>query len=201
MNVIDAVHGQYVFDRRVKVLAGHLAEVLPPEASVLDVGCGDGSLAYLVMQRRPDIRIRGMDVLLRERTAIPVELFDGSRISAEDNSYDAVMFVDVLHHTSDPMCLLREACRVTRRHVVLKDHTRDGLLAGPTLRFMDRVGNLRFRVNLPYNYWTRRQWEEAFRELRLATEIWQSQLGLYPAWANWCFGRSLHFVTRARVTK
>ena len=196
MSAIARVHSGYVAGRRVAVLAGHLAELLPRDASVLDVGCGDGSLAKLICDRRPDVQMRGIDVLVRERTAIPVEPFDGSHFPAADGSCDVVMFVDVLHHTDDARVLLREARRVARRNILLKDHTRDGLLAGPTLRFMDGVGNARFGVALPYNYWSRAQWQTAFRDLDVNVEVWQSRLGLYPSWANWLFGRSLHFIAR-----
>jgi SAM-dependent methyltransferase len=199
MNLIEKIHGQCVFQRRVMVIAGHLAALLPRNASVLDVGCGDGSLAKLIQDHRPDVRIRGIDVLVRPQTAIPVESFDGTHIPVADGSYDVVMFVDVLHHTDDPLVLLREARRVTRQSILLKDHTRNGFLAGPTLRFMDGVGNARYGVALPYNYWPREQWQAAFRELDLKVETWQQKLGLYPAWADWLFGRSLHFVARVDV--
>jgi hypothetical protein len=96
------------------------------------------------------------------------------------------------------MVLLREAARVARRAVVIKDHTLDGLLAGPTLRFMDHVGNARHGVALPYNYWPRRRWVEAFRELALEVEVWREDLRLYPRPADWVFGRSLHFVAKLR---
>jgi hypothetical protein len=86
-------------------------------------------------------------------------------------------FVDVLHHTDDPRVLLRGA-RVARRNILIKDHTRNGLFAGPTLRFMDGVGNARFGVALPYNYWTRQQWQDAFRDLDVEVEVWQSRHGL-----------------------
>jgi hypothetical protein len=39
------------------------------------------------------------------------------------------------------MILLREAARVAREAVVIKDHTKNGLAADATLRFMDRIGN------------------------------------------------------------
>ena len=196
MSVIGLVHDSYVFDRRVQVLAGHLAEALPPGARVLDVGCGDGRVARLVMERRPDVSISGIDVLIRGQTQIPVREFDGQRIPHGDASFDAVSFVDVLHHTEDPMVLLREAARVARGSVVIKDHTRDGLLAGPTLRFMDWVGNARHGVVLPYNYWPARRWHAAFEELGLGVESWTSDVGLYPPPLSWAFGRSLHFVAR-----
>lgn len=196
MSLMERIHEDYVHGRRVGVLCRHLSELIPEGARVLDVGCGDGLLASLVMRARPDVQTRGIDVLVRGRTHIPVEEYDGQRFPAEDKSYDVVTFVDVLHHTDDPLAVLREAVRVARRAIVIKDHTRDGLLAGATLRFMDEVGNVRHGVRLPFNYWPRSKWLEAFDTLGLTVGAWRKSLGLYPTPANWLFERSLHFVAR-----
>ena len=194
MSLIDHIHGKYVFGRRVRKLAQHLAAVLPDDARVLDIGCGDGQIAFLVMQQRPDVTVTGLDVLVRPHTHIPVDRFDGQTLPCPDGSYDVVMFVDVLHHTTDPLVLLREADRVARTAVVLKDHTANGFLAGPTLRFMDYVGNARHGVLLPYNYWPKQRWLDAFQSLAWQITFWQKNLGLYPWPASWLFGRSLHFI-------
>jgi hypothetical protein len=77
---------------------------------------------------------------------------------------------------------------------VIKDHTLTGILAGPTLRLMDRISNARHGVALPFNYWTPEQWTLACDELGLKTGAWKNQLGLYPRPARWIFDRSLHFV-------
>lgn len=199
MSLIGKVHGGYVHNRRVRVLCRHLSDLIPRGASVLDVGCGDGLLARLVMDQRRDVTITGVDVLVRPETHVPVQPFDGKRLPFDDRSFDAVAFVDVLHHTDDPTILLREAKRVARNCIVLKDHTRDGLLAGPTLRFMDHVGNARHGVALPYNYWPRQKWLDAFQQLGLRVETWRQRLGLYPPPASWLFGRGLHFAARLRT--
>lgn len=196
MRPVELIHEHFVFDRRVQILARHLAAMMPQGARVLDVGCGDGSLAKLLMQRRPDVSLKGIDVLIRPECHIPVEPFDGARIPHEAGAFDVVMFVDVLHHTPDPAVLLAEAARVAGRAVLIKDHLADGLLAVPTLRFMDQVGNRRHSVVLPYNYWPRARWDEAFRGLGLGVEEWRQRLGLYPWPADLVFGRSLHFIAR-----
>lgn len=198
VNFVEKVHGRYVHRRRVDVLSRHIAEMLPPEAVVLDVGCGDGRLARLVQERRKDITISGLDVLVRPQTEIRVRQFDGRNLPLDSGSVDVVMFIDVLHHTEDPMILLREAQRVARKGVLIKDHVVKGLLAWSTLRFMDRVGNRRHGVALPHNYWTQSQWTRAFSQLGLAFETWKSRLGLYPAPANLIFERALHFLTYLR---
>jgi SAM-dependent methyltransferase len=181
------------------VLSDSLAEIIPPNARVLDVGCGDGLLDYLIMQKRPDIDLHGNDVLVRDKTYIPVGRFDGQVIPYPNASFDVVMLVDVLHHTADPMILLREAARVADKALVIKDHTRNGFLAGPTLRFMDWLGNARHGVALPYNYWPQEKWFEAFATLGLTIGAWEKKLSLYPRPANWLFERSLHFIARLNV--
>ncbi len=193
---IETIHESYVKSRRLNVLANHFAELIPAQSTVLDVGSGDGGLAAAIIARKPTLRFRGFDTLVREDTKIPVEEFDGRTIPAENDTTDYVLFSDVLHHTEDPMILLREAARVACKGVMIKDHLVCGLLARPTLRFMDEVGNRRFGVKLPHNSWRPEQWNVAFEELRLERKEYRTQLGLYPFWANWCFGRGLHFITR-----
>lgn len=197
MSLVDQLHEKHVLDRRVRVLAKHLADAIPKDASVLDVGAGDGNLAVAIGRHRPDISFRGIDVLVRPETAIPVEQFDGVHIPVADGGVDVVMMVDVLHHTDDPNVMLREASRVAKRAVVIKDHDSSGFLATSTLRFMDDVGNRRHGVRLPYNYWPRSRWLEAIRSLGMRVTFWRDHLGLYPWPASMAFDRRLHFVVCA----
>jgi SAM-dependent methyltransferase len=195
MKAIVRFHSNYVHTRRVQRLCEFLSELIPKNATVLDVGCGDGWLADLIMQKRPDVQISGVDVLVRPTTKIPVRQFDGEKLPFANRSFDVVMFVDVLHHTENPRILLGEAVRTARRSILIKDHTRNGFLANETLRLMDWVGNAQHGVALPYNYWTLDEWRKAFDELNLKPRVWRRKLNLYPAPADWIFGRSLHFVS------
>ena len=198
MSLVDAVHGRYVHTRRVERLGRHLAALMPEGATVLDIGCGDGRLARRIAELRPGIAVRGIDVLVRPETAIPVGAFDGRRIPLDDAAVDVSLLVDVLHHTDDPVALLREAARAARIAVVIKDHLREGFAAQATLRFMDFVGNARFGVRLTYRYLTRAEWSEAFTAAGLTVDQWNESLSLYPPPASWLFDRKLHFVARLR---
>jgi hypothetical protein len=50
-------------------------------------------------------------------------------------------------------------------------------------------------VALPYNYWDRKQWAQAFGELDLLPEEEVSP-ALYLIPLSWIFGRNLHFIAR-----
>ncbi len=194
-SLLGGLHDDLVLNRRAMVIARHLVALIPPNARVLDVGCGDGTVARLIQETRCDVLIEGIDVLVQPNAKIPVKPFDGSSIPYPDTSFDAAMFVDVLHHTLEPFVLLKEAARVART-ILIKDHLLDGFLSNATLRFMDWFGNAHHGVALPYNYWSRDQWKAAFDALQMTPSEMNSSLGLYPAPASWLFERKLHFLVK-----
>ena len=196
---LNKTHGALVFRRRVQILADLLQSEIPTGTHILDVGTGDGSIAASIASKRPDLTIEGLDVLVRPNAQIAVAAFDGAHIPFDNGSVDVVSFVDVLHHTDDPLILLREAARVARRYVLIKDHLRDGLFATQTLRFMDWVGNYGHDVVLPYNYLRSADWHRLFREASLEPKEWNGNLKLYPFPMSMLFGRGLHFITLLSV--
>lgn len=199
MNVITKMHQKSVHGKRVNSLLRCIQPLLEDSQDVLDVGCGDGLLASLLGEQLPETKFEGIDVLVRPETKIPIQHFDGVRIPFEDNSFDTVMMVDVLHHTEEPEVLLREAKRVARKWFVIKDHTCNGVAAYPTLRLMDWVGNAGHGVALPYNYLTKAEWDRLFSEIGMSVDTWNGHPNLYGAPGDWIFGRSLHFVGRLSV--
>jgi SAM-dependent methyltransferase len=192
MNVIERVHEAYIHGRRVRRLSEILSTLIPSGSSLLDVGCGDGKLAQLLIEKRSDLQIEGVDVLAR-KTGVPVKLFDGTHLPYPASSFDGVMLIDVLHHTRAPFPLLQEALRVSRRFLVVKDHVLEGASAAMRLRFIDYVGNARHGVSLPYNYLAAEKWAALRQALdvRVTTEL--NDLHLYPWPMDYIFGARLQF--------
>ena len=122
LSVLQAAHAKMVFNRRVRVLAECLSARIPSRALILDIGCGDGTIGSLLAERWSEISIEGVEFAPRPQCRIPCRAFDGAKLPFADGSFDVCLFVDVLHHTDDATILLREARRVTRQFVLIKDH-------------------------------------------------------------------------------
>lgn len=204
LSVLKHAHRRAVFGRRVHVLAAALGAQIPAGASVLDIGCGDGTIASLIARENPSVTLQGIEFAPRPTCQIPCTVFDGATIPFPDGAFDVAMFVDVLHHAvkiTGPLAeasgiarLLSEAARVSRRYVLIKDHLSESALDFKTLQFMDWVGNRPHGVVLPYNYQSRAQWDAHFAQAGLKISDWQPYVPLYPFPFSAIFGRKLHFV-------
>ena len=144
--------------------------------------------------------MQGVEVLPRADCQIPCSAFDGNTLPFDERSFDVAMLVDVLHHTSDVSVLLREAARVSRQTVLLKDHLSENEFDHTTLRFMDWVGNRPHGVTLTYNYQSHAQWNDHFAAAGLQLASFETNVPLYPAPFSALVGRGLHFVATLRKT-
>jgi SAM-dependent methyltransferase len=197
---VRAIHGQAVFSRRVRILAERIAPLLPGGQRVLDVGCGDGSIASALRTLRPDLTLQGYDVLVRPEALIPVAPFDGKRLPVPDDAADAVLLLDVLHHAEDAVALLRE-CGRAAPVVLVKDHFAESAFDRQILRFMDWVGNAPHGVRLPYHYFSTVSWSSAVSAAGLHETERGGVPGLYPFPFSLLFGGRLHFVARLQPSR
>ncbi len=100
-----------------------LLDRLPPDAFVLDVGCGPGRVMTYLAYRQ--IRAVGVDRslvsvrLLRQRCQLPGIVADNLALPLADGCVDLVISDGVLHHIESPEQAFSELCRVLRSGGVL----------------------------------------------------------------------------------
>jgi len=194
LRLVKQLHERLAFRRRTRVLAAILADLVPAGTNLLDVGCGDGTIAYLIGQTKPTVSIQGLEVMPRPSCLIECREFDGTTIPLPESAVDMCLFVDVLHHTDHSEELLREARRVARRYVLIKDHLCESRFDHAVLSFMDWVGNCPHGVVLAYNYRSKAQWNRMLSACGLRPVSWNEVLPLYPPPFSLLFGRGLHFL-------
>lgn len=196
--IVKPLHGFTVSGRRIRQLRNNLIQLLPKDTVLegLDVGCGSGELAKKIQDIYPDLRMSGVEVLVRENTAIKVTKFDGKRLPFEDKSYDFTMLVDVLHHTDEPVDLMRECVRVSRQFILIKDHICESWWDRLRLRFMDWIGNRGYDVYLPYNYLSQKNWNKLYQIGGVVCEAKVTKLHLYSYPFSLIFDSHLHFIAK-----
>lgn len=199
--VTKLIHDKLIYSRRMKRLTEILLSFIRSDCeNILDLGCGDGKIDMYLMDQKENLNVRGIDVLVREQTYIPVTKYDGINIPRESNSVDTVMLIDVLHHTENPEMVMKEVTRVAEKNIIIKDHIKRGLISYIKLRMMDFVGNAHYHVSLPYNYLTKEEWDAVFKQNNLQVEKYDTDLHLYTGIFHYLFDRKLHFVVRLKIS-
>ncbi len=198
LKLVSAVHGLFVRGGRVDRLVDAVAELCPTgRQRILDIGCGDGQIAAgLARTLGDDCHISGIDVLVRPQAAIEVAQYDGRTIPFEDDSFDTVLLIDVLHHTEDPALLLKEAARVAGGRVIVKDHLCESRTDKRLLSFMDWVGNRPSGVAIEYNYLSSAAWDECIARAGLVREFCTTDVKLYRWPLSMIFHRRMHVLMR-----
>ena len=105
--------------------APHLLSLLEPAMSVLDVGCGPGTITIDLAARVSPGRVLGIDAsqevvdqaasaAASTRSTARFQVGDVYAIDAEDGEFDVVHAHQVLQHLADPVRALEEMRRVCR---------------------------------------------------------------------------------------
>ena len=105
---------------RASNTALRLVTLLDTRDIILDVGAGDGLVAdrlteYLAC-RTISIDIKGFG-----RSRSPKIMGDAQHLPFTEGTVDVVLFLCVLHHSEDPVVLLREGRRVARRCLIVQE--------------------------------------------------------------------------------
>lgn len=168
--LLISLHQKTSHDHRIGVLSAAISHSLigipNGVTSILDIGCGDMSLAERVASGS-SADLTCIDVypspsnIENSQKWSKYHQFDGRKIPFDGKKFDVALLNDVLHHASqdDQKKLLLEGLRVAR-FVVVKDHFESGILSRTALQGMDFIGNWAYGVSVPKRYFSRRAWEE-----------------------------------------
>ena len=100
-----------------------IAELLPNNTRVLDVGCAKGFMLHDLKEQVPDIKIAGVDISAYaienciESVRQNLQVANATKLPFPDNSFDLVIAINTIHNLELPELILslREINRVTRK--------------------------------------------------------------------------------------
>lgn len=138
-------------------------------STVLDIGCGDGKIGYIIsLEKNSEVEL--LDVKDYNKTPLPLEIYDGTVIPRQSNSFDHVLLLTVLHHTDDPVTVMKQALRVAKKNVIVIESVYFEKIpfhkgVNKTLDwFYSRVLNDP-EINVPFNFLTPTAWVAIFEKL------------------------------------
>lgn len=175
--------------------AGYLLPHLRPGMSVLDVGCGPGTITVGLAARVAPGRVVAVEITdealdlaraearARSQTNIDFVTSDVHALDFADNTFDVVHAHQVLQHVADPVQALRELRRVTVPDgiVAVRDADYAGFMWFPQLPTLERWREL-------YNEAARVNGGEPDAGRRLLSWAQEAGFGdIAPTVSSWCF--------------
>jgi SAM-dependent methyltransferase len=154
-----------IYERAAEKMCSQMEGFIKNGEKVLDLGCGSGILAK-TLKEKFNVKILGLDIKDRRIFKIPFQIYDGERIPFPDDFFNSVLISFVLHHTKDPISILKEAKRVAKRIIIFEDLP-EGFF-GKIYCFLHWISwNLFFEKSSKFNFHREKDWEEIFKNLGL----------------------------------
>jgi 2-polyprenyl-3-methyl-5-hydroxy-6-metoxy-1,4-benzoquinol methylase len=166
---------------RAKIIYQEIEPFLIGE-SLLDIGCGNGFISKLAEARFKEILLLDVVQYVHGTVGLPFKQYAEGQPLPIDKPYDTVLLLTVLHHSINPIELLRQAWDATKHRLVIiesvvgvhelcpsapyelvKSSDEDQIAYATFVDwFYNRV--LHNNVPVPYNFTTPEKWRATFLE-------------------------------------
>ena len=141
-------------------------EFIKNKSKILDIGCGSAIVSN-TFQNFFDTEVIGVDVMDRRIFPIAFSLINGKKLNFPDNNFDNVLIAYTLHHSQDPVALLKEAKRVVRHRIFIYEDLPEDFLSKLVCYFHSFSFDKFFGNKDKTTFKTEDEWLEIFKGLDL----------------------------------
>ncbi|WMX13519.1 class I SAM-dependent methyltransferase [Aureispira sp. CCB-E] len=163
----DLVGKFYASSLGKKWIHNKLKTVLPhlnQQEENLDIGCGNGIITHTLRQK--GFSCTPLDVAdLSIIPSVHVVVYDGISMPFQEQTFDTALLLTVLHHTPDPVLVLKETARIAKKIVIIEDIYSNKIQQYMTYA-MDTLVNLG-HSSMTYQNKSDSEWRATFEELGL----------------------------------
>lgn len=155
-------------ESRLKDILNEILPLLKKGETLLDLGSGTGHTARTLIRKGYDVTcVDYSDMNIFEETK-PI-LYDGVNLPFKKNTFDTALLITVLHHTPDPIGIVKETSRVAKKIIIMED-TYNNIFQKWAVFVMDSIGNVEF-FGHPHTNKTDDQWQKEFEKLGLKIKM------------------------------
>lgn len=157
---------QKIYEQAAHKMCQDCEQFIEQESKILDIGCGSAIVAN-TFQNFFDTEIVGADVIDRRLFPIAFSLIDGKKLPFPSKSFDNILIAYTLHHSKDPIFLLKEAVRVCRGKIFIYEDLPEGLLSKVFCKIHSFSFDKLFGNKNKTAFKTEEEWQEVFKALKL----------------------------------
>jgi SAM-dependent methyltransferase len=154
------------YERAAERMCQDCKDFIEEESKILDLGCGSAIIAKR-FQEFFRAEVTGVDVVDRRVFPIPFKIIDGRLLPFPDNHFETTLIFYVLHHSQDPIFLLKEAKRVTRDKILIYEDIPEGFLSKLFCRLHAFSFDNFFGQKTKTSFKTEKGWKGVFGNLNL----------------------------------
>lgn len=167
--------------KRSLKFAQYLAGLIPENSSILDFGCGNMYTAKELVNFSPTLRVTGLDVVkdqnlddtILKDQRLSFKLLTTKEIPFPDNTFDIVVALATMHHTTDPEYYLSELKRVIKPTgaIILIEEMYINLIDKVWISSQDWLLNkMKEGVPVPLNFRSHKHYLNEFKKQGLTIE-------------------------------
>jgi len=170
-----------IFSKIYRGAARHMCLACQPYikkgSKILDLGCGSAIIGK-TFQDFFKAEILGIDIVDKRVEKISFQIYDGKNIPFPENSFDLVLINYVLHHSQDPIALLKEAKRVSKKIIIFEDLP-EGFFSKIYCKLHQLSFDKLFGNSSKTSFKTEKNWEKIFKEVGLNI-IFKKRINNFP---------------------
>lgn len=163
MNLIRQLQFKILSNRAVKIVEEIETYLIGEE--ILDVGSGGGTIARIL--KSGNFSVTTLDIANKSHyeEEKPI-IYSGEKFPFDNKTFDTSLILSVLHHVGDPVNLLKEAKRVSRKRIIIKEDIYRNKIELVLTKVADSIVNFEFFKH-PHNNLNDSQWKKIFKQLNL----------------------------------
>ena len=167
-----------IYEAAAKKMCQDCQSFIRKGSKILDLGCGCGIVGK-TFQDFFQAEIIGVDVKDYRILPLPFQIYDGFHVPFPDGSFDVVLINYVLHHSEDPIALLKEAKSATRDKIIIFEDLSEGFLSKLICKIHGSSFDKFFGNPAKTSFKTESEWEKIFKELGL-NAIFKKRINNFP---------------------